>query len=293
MLTLRDDTGECMFNVIQITLSCKACRAAGKAESCKHNAHFVPPWKSEDRVDLVSKLYGSRKDLLYMETLGIEADDLRVCFRSEWIAKAWAQISTATPQTVFVSYDPCGGGASAFSLCSLFMHRGGVVLLGCDEERARTVPQVLDRILTHMQSVRRLFPGATIVFVPESNLGLESSHAHCYLKQRVRNYKCISEKNKPGVLTTASRKEAMVKHLEIMFMKNAVCLHKKRFTGTGAWKKMKQQLETFKRVRRATISGYKVILTGKDGHLQDDLAMAVLLGAYFAEKYVRNLCSFI
>ena len=290
MLVLKDENGDKLFNVLQVKMACDVCIKSGKASECRH-VSVLPPWKA-DRLSFVKLLYGDREDLLKRESLGLSAMDPNSIFKEEWVERAWGKQSRPRPRVIFVGYDPCGGGESEWGLVSVCLEGGHLHLLGAEAMRGESAPAVLEAILQHILRLRGVWGKVPVVFVPESNLGLEAAHAHHYLKQRLPSYRCVSEK-RVGVCTTHARKVLMAKGLECLFLKDAVSLSEKFVSGKGALKKLKAQLLNYKKTRNDMRSGRStLVLTGKDTG-NDDLAMALQIVSFWAEKCLTGAASYV
>ena len=228
MLTLEED-GDLVFNVLQVRLVCDVCLKEGRTE-CSH-VDTLPPWKA-DRLSFVKKLYGDREDLLKRESLGLSAMDPRSIFKNlGWTALGLTSVALhlapCSSRTISVGAVSRSSGSSRFVWRGVSAHPGS----GGGEGK-RGAPRFSLVCLGTLRSLRRRWGDLPIVFIPESNLGLESAHAYHFLKSKLPRFRCISE-GRVGVCTTYQRKVEMAKGLECLFLKDAISMTSHFYTETG------------------------------------------------------------
>jgi hypothetical protein len=291
LLVLRDAGGELLFNVQEVKLACEECIKKKKPAECRHMQSLAPPWKDPNRMDFVSLLYGERDDLMARETLGVAGEDRNKAFLSEQVEsmfKRTIKLRKGQIRAVFMSYDPNGGGDSELSLITVTWYRGQCVLLGADAQRARGSDEVEAILLLHYKRIRQQFPDAWVIFIGESNLGHEASWAaNCLAKKATRFY-ALSEKTRMGVITTAERKQAYVSTLLQLLAIQAICINDKVFTDTKGVKKLERQLLAFKKIKKDRAYGLSSVMFSGKGSGNDDLAMAMLIGTHFSNKFIKK-----
>lgn len=105
----------------------------------------------------------------------------------------------------------------------------------------------------------------------------------------MRNLTCASEKGKVGICTTQQSKHSSVKMAEMFFIRSAISIHTNFVSTTKALKKLKMQLESFKRIRHDSKTGRSsVSLSGKDGSSQDDLVMSFLIALFYSDRLLTG-----
>tara|TARA_B110000971_G_C20035724_1_gene514049 strand:+ start:548 stop:1018 length:471 start_codon:yes stop_codon:yes gene_type:complete len=137
LIALTDERGEKVFESIAITLVCDDCLKTEHPEKCNHKLSEVPRWISSNKVEIVRTILAEDPAMLLRESLGISCDGSQKLYASEDIEK----FETKKPQQLvwvdrdhrlnvqhfFISVDPSGGGASAFSICSAITLENGAI----------------------------------------------------------------------------------------------------------------------------------------------------------------------
>jgi len=126
---VRDPKGQLIFNTIDIDLSCKDCKKAGKAADCHHKIGLLPEWKSHTRFQAVEAIMKQHDANLYSrENLGANVSGTAWAFDREDLRrfKDMPRVRVLRPvPTVFVAVDPSGGGkASDYSVTSTVVYDG-------------------------------------------------------------------------------------------------------------------------------------------------------------------------
>jgi hypothetical protein len=63
------DTNLPIFNTYQLQLICNRCKKKEKPEKCIHNLKYIPPWKSEQKLDIVKIIMKDMAHILKRESL--------------------------------------------------------------------------------------------------------------------------------------------------------------------------------------------------------------------------------
>jgi hypothetical protein len=161
----------------------------------------------------------------------------------------------------------------------------------------------------HLLALREAFPNAWIILIPEGNLGHEASHMAHHVKGMTKVYTLMERKlGQSGVITTHEVKAASVETFEdylfnnaVSYCKTLVCANPFLNRGTAlslTQKKFEAQLAMFRKIIKVPLTPHgNVTLTfsGKTDHegkqtgrMQDDLAMALLLNAYWQRRFIRR-----
>ena len=111
------------------------CLLTDHPEKCRHKLASMPRWLSSAKVEVVRKLLAEDPAMLLRESLGISADGSEKAFAQRDVEDMLArqapelEYSARDPrrntQHVFLAVDPSGGGASAFSICSILQDANG------------------------------------------------------------------------------------------------------------------------------------------------------------------------
>jgi hypothetical protein len=73
LLDMRDpDTGARIFLVFEAELICKRCAGKKNEEECKHNLHWLPDWKSAEKLDVVKKIMKDNIAILKRESMYVD-----------------------------------------------------------------------------------------------------------------------------------------------------------------------------------------------------------------------------
>jgi hypothetical protein len=62
-------TGLPIFNKYELELACKRCKDRGTPEKCKHNLKYIPPWKSQEKLDVVKIILKDMTHVLKRESM--------------------------------------------------------------------------------------------------------------------------------------------------------------------------------------------------------------------------------
>ena len=111
---------ETVFNVLQQTLVCDRCMEKGRATSCIHKRHELPPFKNAGKATIVQLIYGRRRLELYKrEALGIVSEGGGGYIFQSWLDAFrekeyfdWRKTNTPKPKYVFVCVDPNASGSN-------------------------------------------------------------------------------------------------------------------------------------------------------------------------------------
>ena len=157
---------------VRLLQVCDACLKTEHPEQCRHKMSEIPRWISSQKVEIVRtmlsdvstepKLHNTlfiqltddvrvQQDpaMLLRESLGISADGSEKLYRDDDITAfeqrkpeelIWIDRDhRLNVQHVFVSVDPSGGGASAFSVCSALMKANGTIQVTAAPTAATTL----------------------------------------------------------------------------------------------------------------------------------------------------------
>jgi hypothetical protein len=121
LLTLKVD-GKPFFHVCDCQMICEDCRKLeiDKQILCRHvkqTAH----WLSSKKTERLNLLLAADPTTSIKELFGIIADDFVPCFQKELINNMFNLppiVPTYSPEYIFITVDPSGGGMSELAICT-------------------------------------------------------------------------------------------------------------------------------------------------------------------------------
>lgn len=122
MLTLKMPDGEPFFQICDCQLICSDCRKLDKDQQilCNH-VKQTAPWISTKKRARLNLLYANDPTTAIKEMSGIVEDDFIPCFPRELIQECFSlppYHTKVTPQYIFTTVDPSGGGISQLAICT-------------------------------------------------------------------------------------------------------------------------------------------------------------------------------
>jgi hypothetical protein len=125
------ETGKPLFNVLRIGDPCEPCKKTETPWLCSHKTDELPPWKSMRKQSKYLPIYEGNEHVNLREQWGIEADSTKVAFKKNQIkefAKRPEITCDVTPNVIFLSSDPAGGGQSEMGLCAAYFDKGEMIV---------------------------------------------------------------------------------------------------------------------------------------------------------------------
>jgi len=305
-----DSRGDLIFSCYTAQSTCIGCKLNGTADTCKHTAAEIAPWKSKAKRDVTQAMYSDNKALAMRELSGVVADDVNCAYNRLLVLNLFSKPRFTLrdamhhPPVIFVAIDPCGGGASQFAIASMFFvsrkntqnttsERLEFVLCGSENQYAQNHNDVKRIVLSHIKGLRLLHPASQICVGIESNLGMEASNISHMLKHE-KDVFCLEESKKrdgmygAGFTTTYARKIQYYEILHMALSRDIIHISN-RYTSDdtdASLKVLQQQMLAFKKILSKPTSAFtpeKQTFSGKvDGtgrmapdRLCDDLLLAV------------------
>lgn len=115
--------GRAKYLVYRLELICERCKKRGNAGfDCRHKLSSIPPWKSEEKLNLVEEIMGAENiDILLKESKNIIGDSTSRVFSVESLDKFRKRPHAerhplVKPKKLFLAIDPSAGGTSEVSL---------------------------------------------------------------------------------------------------------------------------------------------------------------------------------
>ncbi len=309
MINLKDPlTGKSFFKVVDNVLICNQCLKLDKALAimCNH-VQSVTPWLNVKKTHRLKLLYKADPATAAAELCGLITDDINVCFAAVDIARFFSRTpfeTRTTPPYIYITCDPSGGGLSQLAICSGYYDNAGNWIIIClDAEVVRADHGKIKYVLRrHIAEINRnpIFRSSVKIFIPESNLANEASHMASMVRKLPnvgvfweKDYKVGVHKsntvtdNYRATFDTLLRSDTSTIYFDSLFWTNT-----NGKTASVIKGEMRQELERYhyEVLEAKTIhQSDKQKITGKMGALNDDIAIAVLMGPYWAAVVRNNL----
>jgi hypothetical protein len=214
-----------VFEQIEITLICDACRKAGQVKDCPHKKNERPAWQDEENVEKVEKIYGEdRKDQFARESMGFLKQPKTACFDSEAIYELFTKPRNSLIQAanvVITAVDPNGGSkdpvhnSSDFAMCSYVVP--GMQIVGADAYPTANIDESQSRTIEYIKRLKQnpQLRNAKFIFAIESNLANESSYIQKHILEYFPDARFMSNSGQGrGVRTENATKQLMAMMLE-------------------------------------------------------------------------------
>lgn len=117
-----DNPEQTWFRTLECILICEECRKLPKEEQI-HCTHVKQPafWLNQQKSRRFMTLYASNPARALLEYGGTVEDDFIPCFQQEDLIRFFERPTyrvESTPEYIFVTCDPSGGGISQLVICS-------------------------------------------------------------------------------------------------------------------------------------------------------------------------------
>ena len=112
LLNLKDpETGERVFLVYEAEMICARCKERLFPARCRHMLKYLPPWKSAEKMDLVSLILKDRQTILQRESMGVITDNNSSLIEKEYIdaflkKPFWEPPPFDYPRQILIICDP-------------------------------------------------------------------------------------------------------------------------------------------------------------------------------------------
>lgn len=302
--------------VLDFSLVCSTCRAAGTPLACKCVLPNIPPWKNvtEQRSDR-SKYSGAQAKNLVQEMLGEPCAIGMNLFDPRQIDAMFnaprGQLGPIAGNVIYVAVDPSGGGDSECAVISFcFLKTGQILILGIDSCTTKELDcfQIASFIEAHVKAVRRLQPEYTecAYLVP---IVEDQNKSHTVIANSIVSVIMASEPSREmcgykmdpymkgrGVPTTNQIKSDMAYLFQDKLQQQTILLCDRTATSgmrsceesstssataDDLYAMLKDQLKAF----FLNKEDLKDFITGKLGPgYKDDIGMALLIGVYWSTK---------
>ena len=115
-----DNTGKPLFLTVYMKLSCDRCIALNRAVDCKHRLKFLPPWKSDEKQDMMKMILRDSSETMVRENMGVILDSgasiIEERFLTRWLEQPrYIPIHERKADCVVITVDPNGSDAATAS----------------------------------------------------------------------------------------------------------------------------------------------------------------------------------
>ena len=146
-----DARGKPLFHIIKVGMVCDWCQSnVADPSTCKHRETERPSWKSFESAQLVRAMYGTRKNLLMRESMGMVVSDTECAFKSSWVFDMFKRMRVPLPENppyIFIACDPNGGGSSDMAIMSVCRVDGMFIVRS--QSTGNTATHTLPRTRAH------------------------------------------------------------------------------------------------------------------------------------------------
>lgn len=151
LITMKDDRGESVFEVLEARAACAACiEKLDDPSKCPHVNLERPSWKSKEKQQIVKALYQGNSQVMMRESLGVVTEGsggvfMKNCIKylferevtsiDEQTQQVYVTVSKYTPcvytNILALQIDPSGGGPSHFAIMSVIRNQGAMQVRVC------------------------------------------------------------------------------------------------------------------------------------------------------------------
>lgn len=117
LMTLDDPRdGHRLFLTVDFEMACARCKRRGRPQRCTHRLKYLPPWKSQDKQDIINLIMADQQTVLARETFGVVSDE-GGSFIPPHAIKHWFDAPRQTPdageqaEAIVVAVDPNAAGS--------------------------------------------------------------------------------------------------------------------------------------------------------------------------------------
>lgn len=308
MLMMRKPDGNLLFNVLTVEMICSVCKEAGNYD-CAH-VNKLPPWKTSERAAMVKSLMAGDESMYAREQLGVVTSSDTAAFDGPGIdrfALARTPLTGCTVEgnDVYVSYDPCGGGASAAAMLFGFVDTvtRQFVVCGASAQQLSSDGAQEHFIKSNMEAFRALpnMGNSRIISIVEANFG--GSVGASRIANIMGDYPPVrimtgdkTNFKRAGVTTTDVVKERARYDVQRLLRLDLIRMSEPFVGSRSAQDLLVKQLRGFKLQHVQPEAGKlgipkraKLKLSGKGFGVNDDLVMSLMLAVFWSATH-RGSC---
>lgn len=323
LINMKNEDGTPYFNILHMTTICDACSklpTLAERMSCQHS--WIPTYKSREKQSRnarIAKATGSINITAQEDAGMIVAGAGGVIFDPDQIRQLFDlsnkdmlfEDMDFIPSRIYVISDPNADGESNTTCFSCFWapprdDKGGfdrLVILGIDVQKTTTSSQKDLLVLNHIKAIRMMqrYAKVPIIFVPENMTG--SYATRC--EEIVRNLDSVvvlheggPDSPKPGVRKTKEVTADYVHTTQVLMDNAQLVWSSNLFTRSHEYaSNLKDVSNSDKpnvdlimeemKLEMCRMKYEKGVITGKLGPYQDDMAVSLMMCAYWP-KAVEN-----
>ena len=210
--------GRELFVVYRVELICERCKSRGDSDiECRHKVDEIPPWKSEEKLDLIKVLMGDHADILRRESMNVVGGESGNVFDPRAIRELeareyydWERQTKLRPRIAFLAVDPNAGGASHVALCLTVRFQGLSIICGMDSRQCTRWEEDFKPFFANFLARVRSHPwlkDTFIVVACERNTGFVSGSLREITRNIPNVYTLFEQENAPpGIFTDPYKK---------------------------------------------------------------------------------------
>jgi hypothetical protein len=308
-LGIESEAEELFFHTLHIGLICDNCmklQDPDKMSECTHMAYLEPPWKGggrRERIKQLSLAFGDSARGI-RENAGMVADSqvgkafplplVRKLFGEEHLTR-----SCKNPSFILMAIDPGAGGGSETAIISGYFlnepwNRSCFtgVIVGVDAKKCSDHLIQENMIIGHLLELRRRYPDARIIVVPENQTGYFHTRIDSMIPTRPNCVVFHQTDKKAGVCKTSIITANYVQCLADALHEEAVAFDEDWFTTTVTRKDASDQIKCIRDELKGELIRFGFDednrkLTGKIGSFTDDKAIAAMMMFYWGRELLR------
>lgn len=311
-LERKDPHGELLFAVKRIFLACDACKEAGKAAQCNHNAYLLPNWSSPRKRRIINCIMQGQEDLLAREIGGVASSAHKRAFSLAYVDRIFdsprytVDVRVSFPE-VFIAIDPNGCGRNSdFAITTILRYKGDFVIIGLESFASKTARENHRLVLSHVARLEKVpvFRNSLKVFILENNLALEAEHISTMLRHEAigTDYLVMTEKDKGDKVgfNTSHKSKALgvefvrdkLEHNKIKVLPESQ-LVSVSMGGAQAFETLREQMKEFSEVVKEREMGKpRKFYHGKAAG-KDDLIITFILALYWSGYFYSEYRKFM
>jgi hypothetical protein len=281
--------GKKIFYTIAARMVCESCADNGQMDdSCPHNIHELPPWRSEESLELQKALMP--QDIFRREAQGFATDEEKYAFTRKLVDKLRSPSSVVSESdagrstVLFTFIDPTGGAGqrSKMAILSLLYDRGNFTIISIENQTTQLIQNQEVVTRKHFSLIKQhpVYNKCLKVVFVENNLSKVQASS---IKEHIGDYHPIhfvtsrikNGSSNFGVQTTNETKSTGLKIAQDLLQKGKL-RRLKTLIGTNTdvdFAELAEQASLFR--IEETNNGLEK-LTGKSSVTQDDLIVSLI-----------------
>ena len=307
-----------LFHQFNYDFRCNVCKSdESTVVMCKHMSARLPKWQSQHKHEIVQAIMSSDGADWLRETQGVRSEDGPSCFNASRVNDMMtgirididAKIGYSRVEWVYICIDPNTGthdsstriSYSDFAIVSAIdaLDFDGLIITGLESIDSHTPNDYLNKMATHLKTIRNRFKNAKLCVIIENNLGMEADWIKREIEARgITNHVVMSDGDlKAGVPTTHKiKKDMMLKTSRLFFKRqifmasNLISANVDKMPLPKLNEEFKKQLINYIEMKKSSSNDMfgttKVVWTGKiNPGTKDDMCVALQLLIYWKDVF--------